>query len=96
LVELVGEGAHGDGDRYALDVEEVEPSAVEPFPVETSRGNPRVRQPGQRDVVENIVACEAFGVAVEGARDELQTPRVVVKQIGCELCFAASLSKRWE
>ena len=61
LVELIGKGAHGNRDFDALDAEEVEAPAIDPFPIETRGGNPRVRQPGQRDVIENIVSCEASG-----------------------------------
>src|SRR5215218_3339539 len=53
-VELVGEGAHADRDRDALGGEET--TLV--LPVEASRGDPRVGQPVERDVVEDVVARE--------------------------------------
>src|SRR4051812_8295936 len=54
LVLLAGE--HGDRDRdvHALGVEE--PALV--FPVQTRRRDAAVRQPVQRDVVEDLVTCE--------------------------------------
>src|SRR2546425_5179349 len=66
--EFIREGARGHGDLDALRRKEAERA----LPVETSRGNPRVRQPEQRDVVEHIVAREAFGDSIEGARDQLE------------------------
>ena len=57
-IEFVREDAHGnrDGDAFRIEV---------PFapilPIEASAGKRRVRQPGDRDVVENVVAREAFG-----------------------------------
>src|SRR5262249_44863497 len=52
LVELAREDADGRGDGGALDVEEAE----RVLPVEAARGDPRVRHPGHRDVVEDLVA----------------------------------------
>ena len=49
-----------------------------PFPIETGGGDRRVGQPGERDVVEDVVAREALGLAVEDACDQLVTARVVV------------------
>src|ERR1700726_220944 len=57
-IEFVREDAHGDrdGDAFRIEV---------PFapilPIETSARKRCVRQPGDRDVVENVVAREAFG-----------------------------------
>src|SRR4030095_3106413 len=54
-IDLIRKGTHGNRDRNALDVEI--PEFV--FPVETRSGNRRIRQPGQRNVVEDIVPAEA-------------------------------------
>src|SRR6202042_434118 len=51
LIELVGEDADGIRNGDVLGVEEVRLV----LPIETSRGNPGVRQPVQRDVVEDVV-----------------------------------------
>src|SRR5215468_573415 len=62
LVELVREDADGRRDGDALDVEEAELV----LPVETRSRDPRVRQPVQRDVVEDLVAREvADGLSVD-------------------------------
>ena len=55
LIELVGKGAHGNRDGDALDTEIRELI----FPVETGSGKRRVRQPSDRNVVEDIVPGEA-------------------------------------
>jgi len=54
LIELVGEDADGERNRDGLGVEEVRLV----LPVEASRRNPGVRQPVQRDVVEDVVSGE--------------------------------------
>src|SRR5688500_5633158 len=56
LIELVREDAHGYRDVHALRVEEAELV----LPIETSRGDPRVRQPVVSDVVEDVVSGQAF------------------------------------
>ena len=80
LIELVGEGAHGDGD---LDAHRREEGKLV-FPIETGRGNRRVGQPGERDVVENVVSRQAFGLPVEGAGDQLVAADVMVEEPGGE------------
>jgi hypothetical protein len=55
LIELVRKCAHGSRDGNAFDTEKAELV----LPVETGPGNRRVRQPGKRDVVEDIVPGEA-------------------------------------
>jgi hypothetical protein len=52
LIQLVREDAYGKRNRDVLGVEEVRLV----LPVQTSRGNPRVRQPVERDVVEDVVS----------------------------------------
>jgi len=65
-IEFVREDAHGDRDGDAFGVEK-------PFapilPIETGARNECVRQPGRRDVVEDVVACEAFRCALKDACD---------------------------
>ena len=78
LIELVGKGAHGDRDGDALRREEGELA----LPVEARRRDRRVRQPVERDVVEDVVARQALGLPVEDARDERVAARVVVEHPG--------------
>src|SRR5688572_7878853 len=62
LVDLFGENANGGRNG---DVEVVEEGALV-FSIETSAGHTRVRQPGEGDVVENVVACEvAVGFPID-------------------------------
>jgi MHS family citrate/tricarballylate:H+ symporter-like MFS transporter len=63
LIEFVREGAHGNRDRDAFNTEKAELV----LPVETGRGDRRVRQPEQRDIVEDVVSREASGMTVECA-----------------------------
>ena len=76
-IEFVREDAHGnrDGDAFGIEI-----PLAPIFPIETGARNPRVRQPGDRDVVENVVAREALRLSVEDARDELQAARVVIEE----------------
>src|SRR5579875_3058840 len=63
LVDLVREGAHRGRDRDALDVEE----ADRVLPVQAGGGNPGVRQPVERDVVQDLVPGQvADGMSGEG------------------------------
>src|SRR5262249_31672039 len=78
-IELVGEDAHGRREGHALRAE-IRFAPV--LPVETGAGKSRVRQPGDRDVVEDVVAREAFGYALEDARHQLVAARVVIEEIG--------------
>src|SRR5262249_3688284 len=68
----------GDGDAFRCKEGELV------LPIETRRGNTRVRQPVERDVVENIVPREALGLTVEDACDQLVAPDVVVDDPGRE------------
>ena len=58
-IEFVREDAHGnrDGDPFGIEI-----PLSQNTPIETGAGNRRVRQPGDRDVVEDVVAGEALGV----------------------------------
>src|SRR5256714_3170007 len=77
-IELVRKDAHGnrDGDAFGIEI---------PFapilPIETGARKRRVRQPGDRDVVEDVVAREALRLSAKDARDELIAARVVIKEI---------------
>jgi hypothetical protein len=62
---LAGKDRHGGRDGEALGVEE----ATLVFPIETRRGDPRVRQPIERDVVEDLVTRQFAG----GARWSVQS-----------------------
>src|SRR5229473_2690172 len=78
-IEFVGEDAHGNryGDAFGIEKPEFAPI----LPIETGSRKCRVRQPGDRDVVEDVVAREAFGFSRKDARDELIAARVVIKEI---------------
>ena len=65
LILLAGKDAHGHGDGDALGVEE----ATLVLPVETRRRDPRVRQPVERDVVEDLVTRQF----ARGARGPVQS-----------------------
>src|SRR5260370_30311070 len=79
-IELVRKDAHGnrDGDADARDSEERRQLVL---PIETGARKRRVRKPGDRDVVEDVVAREALRLSVKDARDELIAARVVIKEI---------------
>src|SRR5262245_32291679 len=79
LIEFVRENAHGnrDGDAFGAEIAALAPE----FPVETGARNRRVREPGDRDVVENVVTRETLRLSIENASDELQTARIVVEEI---------------
>src|ERR1700694_4882085 len=66
-IEFVREDAHGnrDGDAFGVEIREFV------LPIETGARKRRVRQPGDRDVVEDVVAREALRLSVKDARDEL-------------------------
>ena len=79
-IEFVREDAHRNGDGGA-DAFNVEKRRSLVLPVETGAGKRRVRQPGDRDVVEDVVAREALRLSVTDACDELIAARVVIKEI---------------
>jgi hypothetical protein len=67
-IEFVREDTHGnrDGDAFGIEI---------PFapilPIETGARKRRVRQPGDRDVVEDVVAREALGLSLKDAWNQL-------------------------
>src|SRR3954451_22940179 len=78
LIELVREDAHRYRNGDALRAEEGQLV----FPIETSRRDPRVRQPVVGDVVQHIVSGEALALTVEDTGDQRHTGRVVVEHPG--------------
>src|SRR6184192_3118292 len=85
LIDLVRIRHHGYRDLNASGVEEA-PLAAQLLcaPIETRRGDCRVGQPIEGDVVEDVVARQALSPAVENAHDELFAARVVVGHPGRE------------
>jgi hypothetical protein len=79
-IDLIGKRTYGYRDRDVLDVEKCQLV----FPIETSRRDRSIRQPVERDVVEDVISRETFGFSVEDTRYELVTARVVVEDPGCE------------
>jgi hypothetical protein len=85
LILLARKDADGSRDGVVLGVEIAELV----FPVETRRGNPRVRQPEKCDVVEDLVSCQfpcgACGPAQgRGDRRRLAITVIVVEKPGCQ------------
>src|SRR4030095_2832367 len=78
-INLVWEDADSnrDGDAFGVEVPEFAPG----LPIKTGARQRCVRQPGDRDVVEDVVAREALRVSVKDARDELIAARVVIEEI---------------
>ena len=78
-IKLVREDAHGNWNLDAFDIEKTEFTPV--LPIETGAGYARVRQPSDRDIVEDVVASEAFGSTRKNARDHLVTARVMIEEV---------------
>src|SRR2546425_7310660 len=74
-IDLIGEDAYGSRDRHTLWSEKGELA----LPIETSRRDRRLRQPVKRDIIEDVVTRQAFGLAIKHAGDERTTPVVVVE-----------------
>jgi len=67
-IEFVREDAHGSRDRDALGAFGTEiPEFAPILPIETGARKRRIGQPGDRDVVEDVVAREAFGFSRKDA-----------------------------
>ena len=77
-----------DGDGYRnLDAPGVEEAArwlLTGLPIQTRGGDRGVRQPVQRDVVEDVVTRQTLGNAVEHAHDQIVAARVVIEHPGRE------------
>src|SRR6267154_6732801 len=74
-VDLIGINADGNRDGDVLGGEK----GKLVFPIQTSRGDRRVRQPVEGDVVENVISRKALGLAGKDARHERLTGFVVVE-----------------
>jgi hypothetical protein len=79
-IDLVRKNAYSNRDGDVFGVEKGELI----FPIKTSRRDRRVRQPVQRNVVQDVIPCEAARLSGEDAYDERLTSGVVVKYPGCE------------
>src|ERR1700722_12936581 len=77
-IEFIREDAHGGRDNDASDAEE---RITLVLPIETSARERRIRQPCERDVVEDVVSCEAFAASGKDPCDHLVAARVVVEEI---------------
>src|SRR6266849_8406100 len=77
-IDLVWKYTHGSRDRHTFRSEKGQLA----FPIETSGRNRRIRQPVERHIVEDVVAREAFTLAIEDACDERITAGVVVEHPG--------------
>src|SRR5262245_36780518 len=78
-IEFVREDAHGNRDGDAFGTERPEFAPI--LPIETGAGKSRVRQPGDGDVVKNVVAGEAFGFSLKDTRDQFVAACVVIEKI---------------
>src|SRR5262245_18627449 len=83
-VDLVREDAHSYRDLDAPGVEEASRRLVRIVPVEARRGDCRVGDPVERDVVEDVALRQPLGLSIEDAGDHLLAARVVVNHPGCE------------
>src|SRR5271155_602130 len=81
-IDLVRKGAHGRRDGDALDVEKALLRRRAVVPIRTGRRSCGVRQPVERDVLDNVVSGESFGLPVEHSGDQLVTADVVVEDPG--------------
>src|SRR5262245_11658881 len=77
-IELIWKDAHGNRDGDVFRSEKVKLV----FPIQTSRRDRRVRQPVERDVVEDVVSRKALSLSVKHACDERVAARVVVEYPG--------------
>ena len=77
-IEFVGEDAHGNRDGDTLGIEIPFPPIL---PIQSGTGKRGVSQPSDRDIVEDVVASEAFGFSRKDARDQLVAARIVIKKI---------------
>ena len=77
-IEFVWEDAHGnrDGDPFGIEI-----PLAPILPIETGAREGRVRQPGDRNVVEDVVARQAFGFSSKDTCDQLVAARVVIEKI---------------
>jgi hypothetical protein len=64
-IELVREDAHRNryGDAFGIEISEFAPN----LPIETGARKRRIRQPSDRDVVEDVISREALGFSLKDA-----------------------------
>src|SRR5450755_2067774 len=74
-IEFVRENAHGRRHHDAFNGEERRPLVL---PIETGPRERRIRQPGERDVVEDVVSREAFALSGKDTFDHFVAACVVV------------------
>src|SRR4029077_19594425 len=79
--EFVREDAHGRRDHDAFDGEERRTLVL---PIETGPRDRSIRQPGERDVVEDVVSREAFAPSGKDTCDQLVAARVVVEEVSSQ------------
>src|ERR1700757_1621080 len=77
-IEFIRKDAYGsrDGDAFGIEI-----PLPKIFPIEPGARKRRVRQPGDRDVVENVIARQPLGFSPEDSCDQLVAARVVIKEI---------------
>src|SRR2546430_1852190 len=77
-IELVRTAAHSNrvGDAFGIEI-----SFAPILAIETGDRKRRVRQPGDRDVVEDVVARKAFWFAVKNACNHFIAACVVIKEL---------------
>ncbi len=78
-IKFVRKDAHCRRDRDALGIEISELAPI--LPIETGAGKRCICQPGDGDVVEDIVAAQAGGFSGKNTRDQFQAARVVIEEI---------------
>src|SRR5215472_11760902 len=83
-INLIGKSAHSDWDGDALDVEKAFLRGDAVLPIQARRRHRRGGQPVQRDVVENVVWAEAFGLSVDRACEHRVTASIVIEYPSCE------------
>src|SRR5579862_4435303 len=83
LIDLLSESTYANRQLDASGVKEAARwQIVLRVPIKASRRHPGIRQPIERDVVENVVAGKPFRLAVENAGDHLIAANVVVEHPG--------------
>ena len=77
-IEFVREDAHGnrDGDAFGIEI-----PFAKILPIETGARERGVRQPGDRDVVEDVISREAFGYSRKDARDQLIAACIAIESL---------------
>src|SRR4051812_11007622 len=83
-VDLIGEDGDRNRDRDVLGIEEARLRRQSIFPIQAGRRDGGIGQPVHGDVVEDVVAAQAFALSVEDARDQRVTARIVVEDPRCQ------------